>query len=151
MSEVDPACILCGKPATLRHVLNGCPVPLYQGLHTWRHNSVLFTIRHRLNTLREQHTTQLAVQATVVTKEKSEVHSVRASQSTPPRPNHGTQHKPLASQAILLQASDWTFLYDLDDQLQILIEAAVTFVFKAGPPLEAILVIFGRRALIFFV
>ena len=34
--------------------------------------------------------------------------------------------KPLASQAILLQANDWTFLYDLEGQLQFPIEAAVT-------------------------
>ena len=41
-------------------------------------------------------------------------------------PIQTTQLKPLASQAILLQASDWTFLYDLVDQLQFQIEAAVT-------------------------
>ena len=31
LSQVDPACILCGKPATLRHILNGCSVALRQG------------------------------------------------------------------------------------------------------------------------
>ena len=86
VSEVDPTCNLCGKPATLRHVLNGCPVALHQGRYTWRHNSVLTAIRHRLNTFWEQHSTQLAVQATVSTKKKSEVHSVRARRSTPPGP-----------------------------------------------------------------
>ena len=49
VSEDDPACIMCGKPATLRHVLNGCPVALHQGRYTWRHNSVLSAIRHRLS------------------------------------------------------------------------------------------------------
>ena len=44
-----------------------------------------------------------------------------------PAPNHITQRKILASQAILLlQANDWTFLYDLEGQLQFPIEAAVT-------------------------
>ena len=43
-----------------------------------------------------------------------------------PAPNRITQRKPLASQAILLQANDWTFLYDLEGQLQFPIEAAVT-------------------------
>ena len=43
-----------------------------------------------------------------------------------PAPNHVTERKPLASQAILLQANDWTFLYDLEGQLQFPREAAVT-------------------------
>ena len=43
-----------------------------------------------------------------------------------PAPGHVTQRKPLASQAILLQVNDCTFLYDLEGQLQFPIEAAVT-------------------------
>ena len=126
VSEDDPACIMCGKPATLRHVLNGCPVALHQGRYTWRHNSVLSAIRHRLNTFWEQRSTQLAVQATVSTREKARyIQFVRAGQRLP-APNRITQRKPLASQAILLQANDWTFLYDLEGQLQFPIEAAVT-------------------------
>ena len=79
VSEVDPACILRGKPAKLGHVLNGCLVSLHQGRYTWRHNSVLSAIRHRLNTFWEQLSTQLAVQATVSTKEKARyVQFVRA-------------------------------------------------------------------------
>ena len=126
VSEVDPACIMCGKPATLRYVLNGCPVALHQGRYTWRHNSVLSEIRHRLNTFWEQRSTKVAVQATVSTREKARyIQFVRAGQRLP-APNHITQRKPLASQAILLQANDWTFLYDLEGQLQFPIEAAVT-------------------------
>ena len=117
---------MCGKPATLRYVLNGCPVALHQGRYTWRHNSVLSAIRHRLNTFWEQRSTQLAVQATVATKEKARyIQFVRPSQCLL-APSHATQRNPLASQAILLQANDWTFLYDLEGQLQFLIEAAVT-------------------------
>ena len=117
---------MCGKPATLRHVLNGCPVALHQGRYTWRHNSVLSAIRHRLNTFWEQRSTQLAVQATVSTREKARyIQFVRAGQRLP-APNHITQRKPLSSQAILLQANDWTFLYDPEGQLQFPIEAAVT-------------------------
>ena len=83
-------------------------------------------IRHRLNTFWEQRSTQLAVQATVSTREKARyIQFVRAGQRLP-APNHITQRKPLASQAILLQANDWTFLYDLERQLQFPIEAAVT-------------------------
>ena len=91
VSEVDPACIMRGKPATLRHVLNGCPVALHQGRFTWRHNSVLSAIRHRLNTFWEQRSTQLAVQATVSTKEKARyTQFVRAGQRLP-APNHTAQ------------------------------------------------------------
>ena len=126
VSKVDPACILCGKPATLRHVLNGCPVAVHQVRYTWQHNSVLSAICHRLNTFWEQRSTQLAVQATVATKEKARyIQSVRAGQRLQ-APTHITQRKPLASQAILLQANDWTFLCDLEGQLQFPIEAAVT-------------------------
>ena len=61
-----------------------------------------------------------------LTKEKARyIQFVRAGQRLP-APNHITQRKPLASQAILLQANDWTFLYDLEGQLQFPIEAAVT-------------------------
>ena len=92
VSEVDPACIMCGKPATLRHVLNGCPVALHQGRYTWRHNSVLSAIRHRLNTW-EQRSTQLAVQATVSTREKARyIQFVRAGQRLPaPKSHHAAQ------------------------------------------------------------
>ena len=65
--QVDPACILCGKPATLRHMLNGCSVALRQGQLTWSHNSVTLAIKHRLTTFWEQSETQQAVQATVST------------------------------------------------------------------------------------
>ena len=49
VSEVDPACILCGKPATLRHGLNGCAdwQCTSPRRNTWRHNSVLSALRHR--------------------------------------------------------------------------------------------------------
>ena len=56
---------------------------------------------------------------------RSVYQSVRPGQRLP-APSHVTQRKPLASQAILLQANDWTFLYDLEGQLQFPIEAAVT-------------------------
>ena len=117
---------MCGKPATLRHVLLGCPVVLHQGRYTWRHNSVLSAIRHRLNIFWEQRSTLLAVQATVATKERERyIQFVRPGQRLP-APSHVMQRKPLASQAILLQANDWTFLYDLEGQLQFPIEAAET-------------------------
>ena len=47
-NEVDPACPLCGRPATLRHILNSCSVALHQGRYTWRHDSVLEVLRRHL-------------------------------------------------------------------------------------------------------
>ena len=39
---VDIKCNLCGSPsATLKHILNGCPMALNQGRFTWRHDNVL--------------------------------------------------------------------------------------------------------------
>ena len=106
--------------------LNACPVALHQGRYTWRHNSVLSAIRHRLNTFWEQRSTKLAAQATVSTKEKARyIQYVRACQRVP-TPNHVMQRKPLASQAILPQPNDWTFLYNLEGQLQFPIEAVIT-------------------------
>ena len=93
--EVDPACIMCGKPATLRHILNGCPVALHQGRYTWRHNSVLSAVRHRLNTFWEQRSTQLAVQATVATKEKARyIQFVRVNASRPQITSRSANHLP---------------------------------------------------------
>ena len=39
---VDIKCNLCGSAgATLKHILNGCPVALNQGRFTWRHDNIL--------------------------------------------------------------------------------------------------------------
>ena len=37
----DPLCKLCGKRATLEHVLSACTKALADGRYTWRHNKVL--------------------------------------------------------------------------------------------------------------
>ena len=34
VTEIDTSCALCGKPCTLRHVLNACSVALFQGRYT---------------------------------------------------------------------------------------------------------------------
>ena len=80
VSEVDPACIMCGKPAMLRHVLNGCPVALHQGRYTWRHNS-FFRHPSRAEHLlgKAQHTARCT--SDHCDEGKSEICSVRASRS----------------------------------------------------------------------
>ena len=44
----DPACPLCGRHATLRHILNGCSIALRQGCYTWRHDNVLRILKRCL-------------------------------------------------------------------------------------------------------
>ena len=46
--SVDPSCQLCGRPASLRHILNACPSALNQGRYTWRHDSVLRILKRHL-------------------------------------------------------------------------------------------------------
>ena len=128
LSQVDPACILCGKPATLHHTLNGCSVALHQGRFMWCHNSVLSAIKHRLTTFWEQSATQQAVQATVsATAAKGKprlIRFVRPGGET--LPQNADHRRLLAPQAILLQTDDWQFLFDLEEQLQFPVEIAAT-------------------------
>ena len=44
----DPGCVLCAKPASLRHILTGCKTSLTQGRYTWRHNQVLKSLASTL-------------------------------------------------------------------------------------------------------
>ena len=44
-------CSLCGNNETLMHVLNNCKIMLDQGRYTWRHNSVLRTIKDSLKNI----------------------------------------------------------------------------------------------------
>ena len=37
----EEVCVLCGKHATLNHILTGCSVALSQGRYKWRHDQVL--------------------------------------------------------------------------------------------------------------
>ncbi|XP_061886207.1 uncharacterized protein LOC133636324 isoform X3 [Entelurus aequoreus] len=39
---VDPACLQCTVPATLKHILVGCKTSLTQGRYTWRHKQATF-------------------------------------------------------------------------------------------------------------
>lgn len=43
--HIQKNCQVCQSPCpTLKHVLTGCPVSLFQGRYTWRHNQVLHVI-----------------------------------------------------------------------------------------------------------
>ena len=123
VANIDPACCLCGKPPTSHHVLNACAVALQQGRYTWRHDSVLSVICHHLHKFWELPATQRAVEVTMASRSNRFIRFVPAG-TTLPLQSH--QRRPLSSQTLLLQANDWEFLFDLDEQLQFPPEVAVT-------------------------
>ena len=45
----DPLCKLCGKRASLEHVLSACTKALADGRYTWRHNKVLEVLAHGID------------------------------------------------------------------------------------------------------
>ena len=52
---VDIKCSLCGSVnATLKHILNGCPMALNQGRFTWRHDNILQYLAKELQPKIEQ-------------------------------------------------------------------------------------------------
>ena len=122
--EVDPSCVLCGRPCTLRHLLNACSSALQQGRYTWRHNSVLAIIRQRLLAFWKADATQEAVKQTM--QGRTFIKFLPAGHSGT-RASHQSCRRPLSTQHILLQASYWDFRFDLGSEaLQFPIEAAAT-------------------------
>lgn len=123
--ELDPSCSFCGRTGTLRHVLNACSVALHQGRYTWRHNSVLSVVRHRLRAFWTSTSTKEAVKAIMASKTTRFIRFVRAGRPT--TNSSCPLRRPLSSQAILLHADDWEFLYDLGpDPFRFPVEIAST-------------------------
>ena len=44
----SPNCLLCDRPANLKHILSSCPTALTGGRYKWRHDKVLAEIAHHL-------------------------------------------------------------------------------------------------------
>ena len=100
-SEVDPACPLCGRPATLRHIVNSCSVALHQGRYTWPHDSVLQVLQRHLTSFWKH-----------VEREPSQVNApfIRLVKEGAPRlPNQRRNTRPLLSDDILRCARDCSF------------------------------------------
>ena len=118
-SEVDPACPLWGRPATLRHILNSCSVALHQGRYTWRHDSVLQVLQRHLTSFWKH-----------VEREPSQVNApfIRLVKEGAPRlPNQRRNTRPLLSDDVLRCARDWQFLFDVGTGYSIFpIDIAVT-------------------------
>ena len=122
--EVDPSCVLCGRPCTLRHLLNACSSALHQGRYTWRHNSVLTIIQKRLIAFWTADATQKAINTR--TTGQRYITFVPAGHSGA-LTSRSSSRRPLVNQNILLQASDWDFRFDLGSEpLQFPTEVAAT-------------------------
>ena len=114
--EIDTACKLCGRPATLRHTMNACSSALHQGRYTWRHNSVLSAVKHGIEAFWALPATQEAVKSTMASSKSRFIKFVRPGYDS--TRNTVVSRCPLSSESILLQADDWQFLFDLGpDQL----------------------------------
>ena len=104
-NEVDPACPLCGRPATLRHILNSCSVALHQGRYTWRHDSVLEVLqRHLTSFWKHVKSEPLQDQAPF---------SRLVKEGAPRLPCQRRNVRPLLSDDVLRCARDWQFLFDV--------------------------------------
>ena len=104
-NEVDPACPLCGRPATLRHILNSCSVALHQGRYTWRHDSVLEVLqRHLTSFWKHVKSEPLQDQAPFIRLVK---------EGAPRLPCQRRHVRPLLSDDVLRCARDWQFLFDV--------------------------------------
>ena len=120
VTEIDTSCALCGKPCTLRHVLNACSVALFQGRYTWRHNSVLSVLQRHLlkfwDYARQQPEHQQA----------PFIRFVPEHARAPRLPIIRRSRRPLPYQDALRCAQDWEFLFDLGEGLVFPPEIAAT-------------------------
>ena len=103
----DPACPLCGTPATLRHILTACKVSLAQHRYTWRHNKVLRSLAAIIDIKRNIHNAQPHNQRGT----KPMISFVREGQKPPIRPTN-------VRAGILQAANDWVLRVDLDNMLK---------------------------------
>ena len=107
-STTDSSCPLCGRNATLRHVLNGCSVALRQGRYTWRHDNVLRILKRHFLKFWESVLREL----TNSSKDVPYIHLVP--EGAPRLPDRQRQRRPLLSNDALRCANDWQFLFDVD-------------------------------------
>ena len=109
-TTIDKACVLRGRPCTLRHVLNSCSTALTQGRFTWRHDNVLRVIkRHVLDFWSRIKTTERPSAAVPFIRFVPENTKV----PVPYPPRHQIR-RPLFYNDTLRCAPNWRFLFDVD-------------------------------------
>ena len=103
----SPNCLLCDRPANLKHILSSCPTALTGGRYKWRHDKVLTEIAHHLtlavNSKRKPCTGPVYIQF--------------VKQGSAPTAK---------ATGLLPTAKDWELLVDLKTQLKFPPEIAVT-------------------------
>ena len=122
VQSVDPSCQLCGRPASLRHILNTCPSALHQGRYTWRHDGVLRIMKRHFLSFWQSTSTQNAITQRANLSSQPYIRFVPAG-LVPRRPDryqtHSStlhnRHPMSSSKALLINANDWEFLFDLGD------------------------------------
>ena len=117
-AQTDSSCTLCGRPCTLRHVLNFCSVSLHQGRYNWRHNAVLSLLKRHLLKFWDH-----------VGNENRSSRLLSVSFLSMPHLSDLTRqnvHDALFCSDALRCASDWAFLFDLEDALIFPLEIAAT-------------------------
>ena len=109
-----------GRPCTLRHVLNSCSVSLHQRHYSWRYNAVLSVLkRHLLKFWDHVVNEARSSDAPFIRLVPEHAASFRPHSSDRSR-------RPLFSSDALRCASDWVFLFDLEDALIFPPEIAAT-------------------------
>ena len=113
-AAVDPSCHLCGRPASLRHILNACSSALHQGRYTWRHNCVLSTIKRHLMAFWRSPLTQKAISERQKLFSRPLIHFVPAG-TVPTSSSPSDMRRPFRfSKGLLLNSNDWEYLFDLE-------------------------------------
>ena len=109
----DDSCKLCGhKKCSLMHILSWCPIALKQKRYTFRHDSVLSTLKPVLLELIQKHNSKSQVNKLVHPNIKINFRSAKdkstKSVSSRARP------KPQDNRSLLDGANDWKCLVDFD-------------------------------------
>ena len=97
----DAACGLCGRRASLEHILSSCKTALTQGRYRWRHDQVLKEIAQGLDEARKKGKTTSGTRFIQFVRPAGEATKAE-------RQEHG----------LLTSAGDWEMLVDLERQLR---------------------------------
>ena len=104
--KTEERCLLCGKEATLAHILSGCSVALSQGRYKWRHDKVLKEVASAVQA-------KITENSSKTENRKSRIQFVKEGQKVE------KPHKEEENYSYLTAAKDWKITVDLDKSLKI--------------------------------